>query len=214
MKKVIYRRISKADIPEIEQLVSDAFGLHEYVEDKNTLDLIKKMYVASCLAEEKFNKVAVVDGKIAGVIMGGSDHEKYTRSNVKNGARMLYHAARLWTKTRTKKIGKNEVQQTYKELISDIKEEFDGVLTLFAVRRDVRGLGIGKGLLVKMNTYYRKHNTKKIYLYTDDTCNYGFYDHMGFTRAKETTVTVQRKGQAKTMDVYVYSQDVPCEEKL
>ena len=214
MKKVIYRRISKADLPEIEQLVSDAFGLHEYVEDTKTWELVKKMYMASCLAEEKFNKVAVVDGKIAGVIMGGSDHEKHTRSNVKNGARLLYYVARIWANTRSKKIGINEVQSAYKELIKDIKDQFDGVLTLFAVRSDVQRLGIGKGLLAEMNTYYRKHDTKKIYLYTDDTCNYGFYDHMGFTRVKETTVTVQRKGQAKTMDVYVYSQDVPCEEKL
>lgn len=66
--------------------------------------------------------------------------------------------------------------------------EFDGVLTLFAVDEELRGLGVGKSLLKGLLDYLRKHNTKCIYLYTDSTCNYGFYEQNGFERIEQQNI--------------------------
>ncbi len=56
------------------------------------------------------------------------------------------------------------------------------------------------------------------YLYTDDTCNFGFYEHMGFHRAKKKPVDIMRDGQNTKLDVYLYEYKIrsdthPSEQK-
>ncbi|MBC8581524.1 hypothetical protein [Zhenhengia yiwuensis] len=42
MKEFIYRRLKKSDYNEVQNLISDAFGLHDYVEDEKMLEKVKK----------------------------------------------------------------------------------------------------------------------------------------------------------------------------
>ena len=49
----------------------------------------------------------------------------------------------------------------------------------FIVQEKMRGLGIGKELLKRVQSYWQSNGTRRSYLYTDDTRNYGFYEHMG-----------------------------------
>ncbi len=207
MKEVVYRQLEKADYPVVQNLISDAFGLDQYVADEKILALVKKMYLYSCLAEKKYDQVAVYDGHITGVIMGASKQDKNKTAQLSiltNALKMAYYTMFIWFKTRNKKGGLNEVNRAYRTLIKGIETNFDGVLTLFAVKDTMRGLGIGKELLFKLNDYYSEHDTQRIYLYTDDTCNYGFYEHMGFDRLKTEQVTVKRSAQEKKMDVFLY----------
>lgn len=208
MKGLSYRKLQKSDYTEVQNIISDAFGLHNYVNDKKLLVIVKKMYLSSCLSEQKFNMVAVREGEIVGIIMGGSKNDKFKLSNILNVLKMLYYGTLLWFKIRNKKGGFNEINRAYSELIAGMKDDLDGVLTLFAIKEDMRGLGIGKELLSRLNEYYLAHNTKRIYLYTDDTCNYGFYEHMGFERPKEKQVTVWRNNKKEKLDVYLYTLDL------
>ena len=58
MGKVIYRNIEKKDYPQVQNLICTSFGLDSYVSDAKTLDIIKKRYLCSSLAEQTFNQVA------------------------------------------------------------------------------------------------------------------------------------------------------------
>lgn len=208
MKEFTYRRLEKSDYTEVQNLINDAFGLHNYVGDERTLAKVKKMYLCSCLSEQKFNMVALNEGKIVGIIMGGSKSDKFKLSNISNVAKLMYYTVSLWFTNRNKSGGYNQVHMAYGELIEGMKNDFDGVLTLFAVKKDIRGFGVGKELLSKLNQYYLDHNTNRIYLYTDDTCNYGFYEHMGFNRIKEKQVTVIRENKERKLDVYLYARKI------
>lgn len=206
MEKLTYRKLDKSDYYDIQNLISNAFYLSKYVSDEKILKKVKKMYLYSCLAEQKFNMVATYGEEIVGVIMGASKKDKFKLKNIVNTIALLYHSASIWFSY--KKSGYNQVNKAYDELISDIKNEFDGVLTLFIVKDNVQGLGIGKELLSKLKRYYKENNTNKIYLYTDDTCNYGFYDHMGFYRLKEKKVDVIRNNKKEKLKVYLYALDI------
>lgn len=211
MKELIYRRCEKYDYPEIQKLISDSFGLHNYVEDERTLTKVKKMYLYSCLSEQKFNRVAVSEGKIVGVIMGASKNDRLKLSNILNILKLIYYTILLWFENKNKISQYSEVYKAYNNLIYGMKNDFDGVLTLFAVREDLRGLGVGKEMLLQLNDYYLVHNTNRIYLYTDDICNYGFYEHMGFCRLKEKQITILKENKEIRLNVYLYARGRGCD---
>ncbi|MEG0692533.1 MAG: GNAT family N-acetyltransferase [Oscillospiraceae bacterium] len=207
MEDIIYRKIDITDYTAVRNLISDAFSLQNYVTNKKALDIVKKMYLCSCLAEQKFNRVALYQGEVVGVIMGASKNDSTKSANILNAMKMCYYTVSICLFHKKACAGQSDVHKVYGELISDCKHRFYGVLTLFAVREDVRGLGIGKGLLSRLLNYYKENQSDRIYLYTDDTCNYGFYEHMGFRRLKEKLVEVIRKNGTAELKVYLYTLD-------
>ena len=58
-------------------------------------------------------------------------------------------------------------------------------LVFFAVQEDQRGTGIGKNLLNGVLNYMQCEKINRFYLYTDSSCNYGFYESQGFKRKGE-----------------------------
>ena len=204
MEDIIYRKLEKTDYDEVRNLICEAFGLGRYVPDKKTLDKVKRMYLCSCLAEQKFNMVALYQGEVVGVIMGASKNDKFKLSNMQNSLKLLYYTVSIYLFHKKECGVQGNVHKAYVERIADYNHKFNGVLTLFAVESNLRGLGIGKGLLSKLQAYYNEKNSDSIYLYTDDTCNYGFYEHMGFCRVKEMPVFIIRDNKQTELGVYLY----------
>ena len=91
------------------------------------------------------------------------------------------------------------------------KGEFNGVLTLFAVTESARGHGVGKQLWSNLKDYLVTKGATKIYLYTDSTCNTGFYDKQGFQCIENQNLIVTRDQKKCDMEVYLYSYEL---EKL
>lgn len=90
----------------------------------------------------------------------------------------LYH--RLFTAVMNLS-GMGEADKAYDEaneqMLQKLVYQPDGEITLFAVDPDYAGHGIGTILL---DSLAAKHKGKQIYLYTDDSCSYQFYEHRGF----------------------------------
>jgi GNAT superfamily N-acetyltransferase len=63
----------------------------------------------------------------------------------------------------------------------------DGYVNLFFVGTSMRGLGWGKRLMSRVEAECRQHGVKRLYLWTDKGCNFGFYDHTGFKRTLEVS---------------------------
>ena len=53
-----------------------------------------------------------------------------------------------------------------------------------------RGLGIGKKLFRALLDYMEQQNISRFYLYTDNSCNYGFYEHQGMRRCGQKSYKV------------------------
>lgn len=100
------------------------------------------------------------------------------------------------------------MHQIYHELHSSCEWKFDGVLTLFAITRGCRGLGVGKELLNRLLTYQKAHGVTNAYLYTDTSCNVGFYEHQGFMRLGEGTIAVTKENVPSEMDTFLYGYTI------
>ncbi|MFC0266238.1 GNAT family N-acetyltransferase [Alloscardovia macacae] len=58
-------------------------------------------------------------------------------------------------------------------------------LRLFMMDAKARGKGVGKRLLAAAEGSMRESGASQYYLYTDSTCDYGFYDYRGMERVAE-----------------------------
>ena len=47
-------------------------------------------------------------------------------------------------------------------------------------------------------------SAEEFYLFTDTTCNYGFYEHQGMIRRLEKEHTFHIKGQQRVMNFFIY----------
>lgn len=207
MMETQYRPLEKRDYAAVCEILNQAFGLHRYVTDPKTLTNLKCQYIYSCLSEATYACVAEQNGEIAGVIMG----------NAKSDYRMFRHlpavCSTAWydfklmffvRKYQTGIQGYKNIHEVYHAFSRKHKGEFDGVLTLFAVKESCRGFGVGKKLLTGLLQYLRHQGTRRIYLYTDSTCNTGFYEHQGFKRIEKQPLDMIRDGKPFKLDVFLY----------
>lgn len=208
MQNIIYRPIKKEDYEIVSQVLSNAFGLHRYLPNKKMLDLFRMQYLYGCLMEATYSQVAEENGKVIGVILGNAkkdyrvlQHLKYIRK---------YFGLQIRLKRYEKECAKGvegyrDLHRIYADFLKKHKKEFDGVLTLFAINEESRGKGVGKHLLQGLLEYQKQHSVTHSYLYTDSTCNVGFYEHQGFRRLETEPLAFWKDGEKFVMEVYLYS---------
>lgn len=207
MEKVIYRQIEKRDYTAVEEIINRSFGLFRYVSNREILDYFKKQYLYSCLAEATYAYVAVQNQKVIGVIMGNAKSEYHITSHLKYILKAFYFGTKMNRIKKSEARGIEDyknVHHIYHSFSKEHSGEFDGVLTLFAVEEAARGLGVGKTLLNGLMDYLVRQDVKRIYLYTDSTCNYKFYEHQGFERLEEQNIELMRDESLFQMEIYLY----------
>ncbi|HCQ90394.1 MAG TPA: GNAT family N-acetyltransferase [Clostridium sp.] len=205
---VTYREIKKSDYGVIEAIINNSFGLYKYVSNPKVLKSLLKMYLQSCLAEKTFSCIAEKDGKVVGVILGQAKSDYKYLAHLNHIFAVAFHSTAMTLKSALYQCSTSDykkVHEIYHKLILGKEKEFDGVLTLFAVTQDCRGLGVGKKLLFNFFEYLKKKNSTHIYLYTDSSCNYGFYDSQGFVRLGEETVQITSEHKSSTLNVFLYN---------
>ncbi|MEQ3613674.1 GNAT family N-acetyltransferase [Mediterraneibacter gnavus] len=69
-----------------------------------------------------------------------------------------------------------------------------------------RGKGIGTALFQSFLDYLREHHLHSFYLYTDTSCNYGFYKHQGMKRRYKKSKSFHIKGQDAKMHFFIYDK--------
>lgn len=207
MEPIIYRPIQKKDYPEVAELLNQSFQLYKYISDPKRNNFFKLQYVYSCLSEATYTCVAEQHGRVIGVIMGNANSDYQITSHLWYLGKTFWYSFRILTRNKKHKSGVRDYQKLhkiYRAFLQKHKGEFDGVLTLFAVNEKYRGYGIGKKLLDGLLTYLNSKYVTRIYLYTDTTCSYEFYEHKGFERLEEKSLTITREGKAFQMDVFFY----------
>lgn len=206
-KNIVYRNIYKKDYEIIEDMIVKTFNLHKYITNKKYLENIKKHYIYGCLAEATYINVAEDNGKIAGIIMGNSKNDYDILKHINFIIKSLKYSLRIKFSSKNDKkelIGYQNLQNIYKKMLEKHKNEFDGVLTLFIVDKEYRGLGIGYKLLKDLLLYLKNQKTKKIYLYTDTTCNYKFYEKQGFSCIEKDKLNILKENKNFIMDIFLY----------
>ena len=211
MENIKFRSIKKSDFKDIKELINDAWAFDNYTKNTDSLLHLLSAFMRTALLNQNYNEVAVINGKVAGLICG-----KFTAlggfwKNIPHIPSLLYHGLLLSVKSNNERRlikGFYEVHKSYEKLLSESKESFDGELEFFIVHSKYKGLGIGKQLFYNFTEYCKKNSVRNIYLFTDIKCNYGFYDHNGFTKQGAAPVEIDLYNDKLQFDVYMYSKNL------
>ena len=95
-----------------------------------------------------------------------------------------------------------------KDLIKEADCTYEGEVAFFAVSSRARGKGIGKELFRSLLDYMKSQNLKNFYLFTDTSCNYGFYEHQGMLRRGQKDTIFHINGEQATMSFFLYDSQI------
>lgn len=206
MNQVIIRDVESKDLPEIKTIIGKTWNLGRLPESESTLEAALNIIRNGILNKSSFGRVAILNEQVVGFIFGSrkGDDPKY-RLLQEDGAMDTLALLMATDKERADVIEYIEkTYSTYEQLIVDKINDYDGCLEFFAVSEEARGLKIGQKLWHELSAYFKSKSTNAIYLYTDTSCNYGFYDYNGFSRKDEQEVTFHFTAQQENKTVFLY----------
>lgn len=102
-----------------------------------------------------------------------------------------------------------EYENNYNYIPEELKNYFDGEVSILIVDEDYRGKKIGKKLLLDVFELAKKDNMKNIQIVTDESCNYKFYESLGCKKVYETIVEnkeIEQLGNGYTEKAFIYEK--------
>lgn len=182
-RTVVYRPFEQRDTAHLAEVISQSWS-YEKMFSKNTAYHFSHIFLYYELSRQSSNRVVEVEGRAAGIITSAfkSKHKRrgfYIMKVLKHGLQMAVTAE-----------GRNvllnyvkAVDELNSRMLNSLNEPFKAELSLFAVSPSLLGLGTGSALFNDLLLQLKKNQIETYYLYTDTTCNFGFYDYKGLERA-------------------------------
>lgn len=189
----------------LAQIIRDTWGYNRLSNNPDVSLLMGKIYLYSCLVGQNFNLVADLDGSPVGIIMGYS-YEKSEENVSEYENRLMQYYGEMMTYPEGKYILElfAGFEKLDKGMLAEIEKHYDGEIVFFVTDSAVRGKHIGTTLYHSLLDEFKKYNCKNIFVYTDASCNFGFYEHQGFVRINKRIHAVHDH----KMEFYVYDTEL------
>ena len=198
------RELKKEDVPALEDVIRKTWNYDRFATPK-TARKLAKVYLATCLTNQTYTRVAEVNGVPVGLILG-KDIEKH-HCPPKYRLRQISALCGLLISKEGREILNfyKNVDDIDNRLLRQCSKDYKGE---FALSPEYRGLGIGKMLFRCLLAYMESRSISDFYLYTDTSCNFGFYEHQGMVRQQQYKHLVHMKGQKGELEFYLYDMAV------
>lgn len=102
-----------------------------------------------------------------------------------------------------------EYENNYYYVPDELKDYFDGEVSMLIIDKSLRGKGIGKKMLSEIFELAKKDNMKNLQILTDESCSYYIYELLGCKRIYETIVKNKEYGKLEnitTEKAYIYEK--------
>ena len=201
------REYQKQDFKALETIIKETWHYDDFSSPKIAIKLAR-VFLSSCLTNYTFSRVAVVDGNIVGIIMVNNIAKH--KCPLSNRLLQIKSILSLLSSKEGRKISKifSNINGIDKQLLNENNKIYSAELVLFVVSSSCRGKGIGKMLFQSVLNYMKQKKLKEFYLFTDTSCNYGFYEHQGMKRRLEKKHIFNIKEQQAIMNFFIY--DYQC----
>ena len=206
MSDIIIRDITADDIPAIKDVVREVWDWEGFLEDDAVIDACVAVYFSPVLHEATFARAAVLNGKVAGVIFGVADGEAPCYKHLLED--LTPYIITLMQAKKSDRLAICEyitrLKNVYTELIDGIEDDYDGTLDFLVLSKAAQGKGIGKQLWLALKDYFDEKNSSKVYLYSDNECNFAFYERQGFNRRREKDILLYDEEDVSEQYLYEY----------
>lgn len=88
-----------------------------------------------------------------------------------------------------------QYEEDYDYVPNNMKNYFDGEVTILILDNKCRGKGIGRSLLQQLFDLAKQDGMKNLQILTDEACSYGIYEKLGCKRIYETIITNREYGK-------------------
>lgn len=203
MEGMILREYQEADRSALEDIIRKTWMYDKFCTPK----VAKKMagvYLNSCLTNQTFTRVAVIAGVPVGIIMGKNIRKH--RCPLRLRIKFLQSIVALYCSKEGRKVCKmfGGIQGIDQQLLSTCGKVYEGELAFFAISEKCRGNGLGRKLFQSAVDYMKSQNIPEFYLFTDTSCNYPFYEHLGLTRRCEVKQAINVDHIKGDMTFFLY----------
>ena len=102
-----------------------------------------------------------------------------------------------------------EYEDNYYYVPDELKDYFDGEVSMLIIDKSLRGKGLGKKLLAEVFELAKKDNMKNLQILTDESCSYYIYESLGCQKIYETVVKNKeygKLGSITTEKAYIYEK--------
>ena len=211
-EQIVLREFQKSDRLVLENIVRDTWKYDRFCTPKIAKKM-SKVYLNSCLTNQTFTRVAEMDGVPIGVIMGKDIRNHKCPLSMRLA--WLRSVLGLLITREGREISKifDCVQGIDKELILRCKKEYQGELAFFAISEKCRGKGLGRKLFQTVVDYMNAQKISEFYLFTDTSCNYLFYEHLGMKRCGEKKQIIHTHAEDSDMTFFIYEYQINPGEK-
>lgn len=211
-ESVTFREFEESDRLAIEQIIRKTWNYDRFCTPKIAKRLAS-VYLSNCLTNQTYTQVALVNNFPVGIIMGKNRATHKCPLSLR--LKMIKDTIKLLISKEGRKVSKifSNVDGIDKELLSLCSTDYQGELAFFAINKNYRGKGIGKALFEKVKEYMRSQNIHNFYLFTDTSCNYGFYEHQGMKRQQETKSCFNVNGLPEEMTFFLYDYNIELTTK-
>lgn len=202
-EEIIFREFKKEDSKIIEEIIIEAWHYNDLCSSKIARKMAK-VFLSSCLTNQTYTQVALLNNQPIGIIM--AKNSKIHRCPFKYRIKQIRDIISLYLSTEGRQTSKifSSVNSIDEELLNECTKKYEGEVAFFAISSKARGKGIGKRMFSNMLEYMKSQNIKDFYLYTDTSCNYGFYEHQGMIKRKEKPKTFFIQGKEAKMTFFIY----------
>jgi len=178
------------------KLMSDTWNFNKLFVGLKNKNMMNELYFKFSLIDANYNQVIIdEDENVCGFIFGKIDNKPQSKLKILLNSflpilKVLFNLVIGNLGNRTKAINIFKQFINIEKDLTASRNKNDAYVNLFFVGSSLRGLGYGKKLMSNYEDTAKKLDCKRIYLYTDKGCNYGYYDHSGFKRIKEISSPV------------------------
>ncbi|MFR5601373.1 MAG: GNAT family N-acetyltransferase [Lachnospiraceae bacterium] len=201
--EIILREYKNEDFTALSDIIRKTWNYDRFSSPK-TASKLANVFLSSCLANQTYSQAAVVDGVPVGIVLvkNIAKHQCPFRYKWQQAKAIIS----LFCSKEGRKVSKifGNVERVDEQLLNGMKKTYPSELALFAVDASCRGKGIGKMLFQAAMDYMDREKLEEFYLFTDTTCNFGFYEHQGMKRRGEKIQMVPVNGKQETMRFFIY----------
>jgi len=209
MSPITLRDVEAEDILKLKAMINDTWKWEDLVKEEAVLGATIALYFNQVLYGSSYGKVALQEGEVIGAIFGHVDGEVPTCRMLQEDG--LEHTLTLLQAAEDERQNVykclSELNATYGQLVDGKEDSYDGTLVFLAVAEKVQGLGVGKQLWNDLASYFKEKNAKSIYVFTDTDCDFGFYDHQGFSRKDTQHLTCTFSEDIWDVDIFLYDYE-------
>lgn len=206
-KNITFENYNDKYFREISKIINDNWHYNELTSTK-TAEILSFTYLYSCLSKQTFTKVALIDNIPVGIIIANCKNK--FNFNLLYKLKLIKNIFLLAISSEGRNVSKifGNVDNIDNDLLSNLDKDYIAELVFFAVDHNFKNMGIGKKLFNKAINYFQDNHINSFYLFTDTTCNFGFYEHFGMIRKGSFDETFTTNKGKKEISFYIYDIDL------